>query len=209
MSRRSPQQKIVVVASAAIYDHRGWLLLARRDCEKDRGRPIDRTWELPGGTTEPWETPAQAAVREPWEELRIRLALMTTAEIGRFRMGLPASVSSFAAERAGVASTIHMQWLHPARIIEGTPEPTEGVHSDALWLPPQHVLSLVHGNRGNFAPGQCQAIARAARYSLEMANAHSIVNSHAAKVRIRGRLQLPGQPARSMANFAARSRLAS
>ena len=47
-------------ASVAIRDARGCVLLARHS-EGDR-------WVLPGGAIEPGETPADAAVREAWEE---------------------------------------------------------------------------------------------------------------------------------------------
>ena len=47
-------------ASVAIRDARGRVLLARHS-EGDR-------WVLPGGAIEPGETPADAAVREAWEE---------------------------------------------------------------------------------------------------------------------------------------------
>ncbi len=47
-------------ASVAIRDDQGRVLLARHS-EGDR-------WVLPGGAIEPGETPADAAVREAWEE---------------------------------------------------------------------------------------------------------------------------------------------
>ncbi|HEV3049610.1 MAG TPA: NUDIX domain-containing protein, partial [Longimicrobium sp.] len=46
--------------TALMYDDRGGLLLVR---QRDGG-----VWSTPGGVMEPDETPADAAVREAWEE---------------------------------------------------------------------------------------------------------------------------------------------
>jgi len=54
-------------ASVAIRDARGCVLLARH-FEGDR-------WVLPGGAIEPGETPADAAVREAWEETGLLVRL--------------------------------------------------------------------------------------------------------------------------------------
>ena len=44
-----------------------YLVLRRRD-----GRYLGGQWDVPGGTVEDGETPAQAAVRECWEETGLR-----------------------------------------------------------------------------------------------------------------------------------------
>ena len=44
-----------------------YLFLRRRD-----GRYLGGLWDIPGGTVEPGETPAEAAVRECWEEAGLR-----------------------------------------------------------------------------------------------------------------------------------------
>lgn len=58
---------LVPSAAAAIRDERGRVLLARH---RTGGR-----WSFPGGAVEPLETPADAAVREIWEEIALTVAL--------------------------------------------------------------------------------------------------------------------------------------
>jgi 8-oxo-dGTP pyrophosphatase MutT (NUDIX family) len=53
--------------TVAIRDERGRLLLARHS--------VGDVWVLPGGALEPEETPADAAVREAWEETGLRVHL--------------------------------------------------------------------------------------------------------------------------------------
>ena len=60
--------------SVALRDAAGRVLLARH-AEGD-------VWLLPGGTVEPGETPADAALREMWEETRLVVRL--TAIVGVF-----------------------------------------------------------------------------------------------------------------------------
>ena len=50
---------------AVIFDAAGQILLQRRS--------DDGTWGLPGGAVEPGEEPADAAVREAWEETGLRI----------------------------------------------------------------------------------------------------------------------------------------
>lgn len=60
---------LVPSASVAVRDERGRVLLARH--------ATGGAWSLPGGAVEPLETPADAAVREVWEETGL------TVELGR------------------------------------------------------------------------------------------------------------------------------
>jgi len=55
------------VAHGLVRRAEKYLLLRRRD-----GRYLGGLWDIPGGTVEPGETPAEAAVRECWEETRLR-----------------------------------------------------------------------------------------------------------------------------------------
>lgn len=60
--------RIIQAAAAIVVDPAGRLLLVRRGKEPQRGR-----WTVPGGKLEPGETPAQAAVRETFEETGARV----------------------------------------------------------------------------------------------------------------------------------------
>lgn len=55
------------VAHGLVQRGESYLLLRRRD-----GRYLGGLWDIPGGTVEPGETPAEAAVRECWEEAGLR-----------------------------------------------------------------------------------------------------------------------------------------
>ncbi|MGZ4748797.1 MAG: NUDIX hydrolase [Oryzihumus sp.] len=55
------------VAHGLVRQGESYLLLRRRD-----GRYLGGLWDIPGGTVEPGETPAEAAVRECWEEAGLR-----------------------------------------------------------------------------------------------------------------------------------------
>lgn len=46
----------------------GWVLLSRR-----RGSYGDRMWHLPSGKLDPGESLAEAAIREAWEEVGVRI----------------------------------------------------------------------------------------------------------------------------------------
>src|SRR3989304_10288635 len=60
---------LVLMPSVSVlaFDDRGRVLLVRH---AETGR-----WVIPGGTVEPLESPADAAVREIWEETGIRVEL--------------------------------------------------------------------------------------------------------------------------------------
>lgn len=56
---------LVTAADAIVRDDAGRILILRR---QDNGR-----WDLPGGIVDPGEAPAQALVREVWEEAGLRV----------------------------------------------------------------------------------------------------------------------------------------
>ena len=70
----------VQCAGALVHDDAGRLLLVRRGNEPARGR-----WCEPSGRCEPGETPADAAVREAFEETG--LAVRAVAPVGSVRVG--------------------------------------------------------------------------------------------------------------------------
>jgi ADP-ribose pyrophosphatase YjhB (NUDIX family) len=57
-------------AGLIVLDGAGRFLALRRSAE-----PCAGEWELPGGFCDGWEHPADAAVREGWEELGVRVNL--------------------------------------------------------------------------------------------------------------------------------------
>lgn len=59
--------KLVIVAAAALIDHDGRVLLAKRANDSIMGG----LWEYPGGKVEAGETPEEALLRELFEELAI------------------------------------------------------------------------------------------------------------------------------------------
>ena len=135
--------------SVAIRDASGRVLLARH-VEGNR-------WLLPGGGVEPGETPADAAVREAWEEtgLIIRLTGLVGVFGGpdyvvQYRNGDRASYVSavFAAAINGGKARPDRTELRELRFV------SEGEASAlplAAWVP--EVLAAVFGGRGgNFRP---------------------------------------------------------
>jgi len=135
--------------SVAVRDADGRVLLARH-VEGDR-------WVLPGGTIEPGETPADAAIREVWEETGLLVRL--TRLVGVF--GGPQHVVQYRnGDRASYVSCVF-----EAVVGSGEPRPDETELSEmrfvfesearqlllAPWL--QEVLAAVFGEKdGRFRP---------------------------------------------------------
>lgn len=77
-------------------------------------------WTTPGGMIEPYETPADAALRETWEETGLEVEL--TRIVGVF--GGPACAATHAnGDRVAFVSTVFA-----ARVLRGTPRP-DGVET--------------------------------------------------------------------------------
>jgi 8-oxo-dGTP diphosphatase len=60
---------LILLACTLLVDRNGALLLQLRD---DKAPYYPNVWGLPGGAIEDGETPMEAAVRELWEETRLR-----------------------------------------------------------------------------------------------------------------------------------------
>jgi 8-oxo-dGTP diphosphatase len=60
---------LILIACTFLVDRNGALLLQLRD---DKTSYHPNVWGPPGGAVEAGETPAEAAVRELWEETRLR-----------------------------------------------------------------------------------------------------------------------------------------
>ncbi|MFE7629185.1 NUDIX hydrolase [Kocuria sp. NPDC057446] len=113
--------RIVRAAAAVVVREDGRLLLVRRGTEPQRGR-----WSVPGGTVEPGETVAEAAVREAFEETGARVR--AERELGVVRV--PAG--------AGVVYEVHDV---AATYLGGTLRP--GDDADAVrWAAPGELAEL-------------------------------------------------------------------
>ncbi|WP_298584674.1 NUDIX hydrolase [uncultured Kocuria sp.] len=113
--------RIVQAAAAVVVREDGRLLLVRRGREPQRGR-----WSVPGGSVEPGETPAQAAVRETLEETGARVR--AERELGTVRV--PAG--------AGLVYEVHDV---AATYLGGTLRP--GDDADAVrWVAPEELPRL-------------------------------------------------------------------
>jgi acetyl-CoA carboxylase carboxyl transferase subunit beta len=73
--------KKILAAAAVIINERDEVLLIRRGHEPAKGK-----WSLPGGSVQPSETPAQAALREVREETGLEVELV--AELWRISVAL-------------------------------------------------------------------------------------------------------------------------
>lgn len=97
----------VPTVSVAVLDDARRLLLVRHAEGND--------WTTPGGMVEPYETPADAAVRETWEETG--LAVELTHVVGVF--GGPQQAATYrTGDRIAWVST-----MFAARVVGGTPRP--------------------------------------------------------------------------------------
>ncbi len=110
---------VVRVVGAAIVQQ-GRCLAAQRG----PGLSAAGKWEFPGGKIEPGESPRAALVREIEEELGVSIAV--GEHLGR-------------GEAPGDRSTIQLD-VYAARVVRGTPAPTE--HSQIQWLEADALAAL-------------------------------------------------------------------
>ena len=106
--------------AGALVVQDGRVLLGRRAVEPARG-----AWDIPGGFVEPWELPADAAVREVREEtgLEVRLARLLTIVIDTY---------------AGRDYTLNVYYV--AEPIGGTLQPADDL-AEVQWFAPDGLPS--------------------------------------------------------------------
>jgi len=123
---------------AAVFDARGAILLVRRE---DNGH-----WALPGGSAEIGQTPAEAALRELWEEAGLR-------GDARRLLGV------FDGRLWGSRSKVHI--IHFVFLVECAElGPVPGVEMlDARFFAPDALPALMHRGHGERVP-YCLALAR-------------------------------------------------
>ena len=114
------------VASVFAYGDSGQLLLIQ---DKDSGR-----WSAPSGIIDPHELPADAAVRETWEEAGVFVEL--THILGVFA-GEHFSKTYDNGDQIAAVTTVFA-----ARVIRGTPRPDHEETSDARFFAPNEIDAL-------------------------------------------------------------------
>jgi 8-oxo-dGTP pyrophosphatase MutT (NUDIX family) len=108
----------IPTASVILFDERRRVLLVRHAEGND--------WTTPGGMIEPYETPADAAVREMWEETGLYVAL--TRIVGVF--GGPLCSSTYAnGDQVAWVSTVF-----EARRLRGSPRPDGEETLELRWF---------------------------------------------------------------------------
>jgi 8-oxo-dGTP pyrophosphatase MutT (NUDIX family) len=98
---------VVPSVTAAVFDEAGRVLMVKHS---DR-----RLWVLPGGSIDPGETPADAVVRETWEETNLRAEI--TALIGVF------SGPEFLVKYENGDEVIYVMSVFECRVVGGKPKP--------------------------------------------------------------------------------------
>jgi 8-oxo-dGTP pyrophosphatase MutT (NUDIX family) len=116
----------VPTVAVLAYDEQGHLLLIQ---DKASG-----LWGAPGGIIDPLETPADAAVRETWEEAGVLVEL--TRLIGVFA-GEDFSGAYENGDQVSCVSTVF-----GARVIRGTPRPDGVETADARFFSHQEIDRL-------------------------------------------------------------------
>ena len=116
---------IMPAASVALFDQQQRILLIRLS---DTGR-----WAIPGGGVEPGEVPADAAIREMWEESGIVVELVRV--LGVF--GGPYSIVDYPnGDRTAYVATIFL-----GRQIGGRPQPRDGEATEVKYFTKAEALS--------------------------------------------------------------------
>ena len=116
---------MLLVSAAALIDHDGRVLLARRPEDKQ----MAGLWEFPGGKIEPGETPETALIRELDEELGINTAATCLA---------PLSFTSHSYAATDTQQAFHLLLLlYVCRRWQGQPRPIEG--GTLKWIRPQQL----------------------------------------------------------------------
>ena len=117
---------LVPTVAVVAHDNAGRLLMVR---DRDTG-----LWGFPGGIVEPLEVPADAAVRETWEEAGVHVEL--TCVVGVF--GGPDCTTTYAnGDRLNWVATVFS-----ARALGGRPRPDTAETSAARFLDEDEMASI-------------------------------------------------------------------
>lgn len=125
-------------SAALVEDHRGRLLLVRR--ERD---PYAGDWDLPGGHCEFAEHPADAAVREVAEETGLRIRPIEVVDIAIYDPG------------SSGQGTTTVTVYYRAEIVGGVAHPADSEIREIGWFTPREIPSNIA-----FAPPQDGVVRR-------------------------------------------------
>lgn len=151
--RRAPVGRPEVdVAVGVVRSSDGRVLLA----ERRPGTVGAGYWELPGGKIDPGEAPAQAAVRELWEELGVRVQELEPWRVHthdfvstRLRIHL-FHVRSWSGDPTGREGQ-RLAWVDPRQPAVGPLLPSNELAMTALGLP--DLMAVARVDRGPDGPG--------------------------------------------------------
>jgi 8-oxo-dGTP pyrophosphatase MutT (NUDIX family) len=108
-------------------DEAGRLLLVRHTGHDDG-------WGTLGGAVEPGESPAAAAVREAFEEIGASIELVRLLDV----LGGP----DYEVTYPNGDRTAYVTAVYEARIISGSPAPSDGELSAIAWFAPEELPAL-------------------------------------------------------------------
>ena len=109
------------------FDASGRVLLAKH---RDTG-----LWVAPGGAIEPGETPADAAVREMWEETGLVVEIVGI-------MGVYGGGPEFVVEYSNGDRTSYVMTLFEARVVGGKPDPVDDESTEVAYFSPAEIMAL-------------------------------------------------------------------
>jgi 8-oxo-dGTP diphosphatase len=114
--------------SGVVRDDRGRVLLARRT---DNGR-----WSVPAGAIDPGEQPADAVVREVWEETGVRAAVERVGGVATHRVVYP---------NGDVCEYLNV-WFR-CRAVGGRPRADDDESAEVAWFDPEALPDLDEWSR--------------------------------------------------------------
>jgi ADP-ribose pyrophosphatase YjhB (NUDIX family) len=115
----------------ALVIQNGRVLLARR-----RVDPFKDWWDVPGGFLEPWEHPAEGAVRELCEEAGLQIA--------------PRELLGVYVDTYGEDADYTLNVVYLADVIEGDPKPADDV-VELRWFEPDELPDRIAFDNGRRA----------------------------------------------------------
>lgn len=114
------------IAHGLVERDGAYLVLRRRD-----GRYLGGQWDIPGGTVEEGESPANAAVRECWEETGLQV--VAGPEVTHFE-----NLDTNGRDLTFHTVTYHLELMDGGADVRLSPDE----HDDFRWVTPESAASL-------------------------------------------------------------------